>query len=388
MKRLFLTSAMAGLFAMAIAASPAHADSDEAVTCRSAVLPVALAEGQPANNTVSGELCATQDELRDGTTVQLLIHGATYNHDYWNFGKFNGIEYSYARAVAARGFATFAIDLPGAGASSHPESSQVTAQAAAFVAHQAVQALRNGSIGRVQYGKVIIVGHSLGSVVVWLEASTYADVDGVIVTGAAHSITTKFLTANALYPAVKDPKFANSGLDSGYLTTIPDSRVTLFYSAPDFDPAILAADEERKDVVPAAELSSGLPVVTSTATLVIRVPVLTILGSNDFTTCGPNPQGGSFDCSSGAAVATQDAPFYSPEAKIHGCIVPGSGHDLSLAINHDLQIADSVAWSSAFVDRTRSSENHDRDSFDHSDSGLPWNDGLPRNCGGISADSK
>ena len=41
MKRLFLTSAMAGLFAMAIAASPAHADSDEAVTCRSAALPVA-----------------------------------------------------------------------------------------------------------------------------------------------------------------------------------------------------------------------------------------------------------------------------------------------------------------------------------------------------------
>ena len=45
------------------------------------------------------------------------------------------------------------------------------------------------------------MGHSLGSVVVWEEAINYKDVDGVIVTGAAHSITTKFLTANALYPA-------------------------------------------------------------------------------------------------------------------------------------------------------------------------------------------
>jgi pimeloyl-ACP methyl ester carboxylesterase len=383
MKNISLITALAGLFAMAVAASPAHADSDDAVTCRRAALSVALAEGQPANNTVSGELCATQDELRDGTTVQLLIHGATYNHDYSDFGKIDGIRYSYARDVAARGFPTFAIDLPGSGASSHPDSSQVTSQSAAFVAHQVVQALRNGSINGVQFSKVIIVGHSLGSVVVWLEASTYADVEGVIVTGAAHSVTTKFLTANALYPATNDPKFANSGLDSGYLTTVPGTRITLFYSAPDFDPAVLAADEERKDVVPAAELGSGLPVVTSTATLAIQVPVLTILGSNDFTTCGANPQGGNFDCSSGTAVATQEVPFYSREAKIHACIVPGSGHDLSLAINHDLQVADSVAWSSAFVGQTGLDQQGELAGL-HSSSGLPWNDGLPWNCGDVS----
>ena len=63
------------------------------------------------------------------------------------------------------------------------------------------------------------------------------------------------------------PKFAKSGLDSDYLTTIPGTRITLFYSAPDFDPAALAADEGRKDVVPGSELTTGLPVVTSTATL-------------------------------------------------------------------------------------------------------------------------
>ena len=98
-------------------------------------------------------------------------------------------------------------------------------------------------------------------------------------------------------------KFAKSGLDSGYLTTIPGIRITLFYSAPDFDPAALATDEGRKDVVPGSQLTTGLPVVTSTATLAIQVPVLTVLGGNDFTTCGPNPQGGDFDCSSGRAVA-------------------------------------------------------------------------------------
>lgn len=353
--------------------------ADAPVTCKQHIaLPIALAPDQRATYIIAGELCATEDELRSGTTVQLLIHGATYNHDYWDFGKIDGITYSYARTVAARGIPTFAIDLPGAGESSHPASSQVTLQAAAFAVHQIVQALRNGSVDGIQFGKVILVGHSLGSVVVWEEAINFADVDGLIVTGAAHSITTKFLNANALYPAVDDRKFEKSALDSGYLTTIPGTRITLFYSTPDFDPEVLAADERRKDVVPGTELTTGLPVVTSTATLAIQVPVLTVLGGNDFTTCGPNPQGGNFDCSSGRAVATQEVPFYSPEARIHGCVIPDSGHDVNLVVNHPLAAADMITWSFAFVGQLASLNNQ---GLDGSYRGLPWNDGLPWNCG-------
>jgi len=47
----------------------------------------ALARTRTTSNTVSGEFCATTDELVTGKTAQLLIHGVTYNHDYWNFGK-------------------------------------------------------------------------------------------------------------------------------------------------------------------------------------------------------------------------------------------------------------------------------------------------------------
>src|SRR5271165_4995520 len=278
---------------------------DNAVMSRHFTIPVALAPGKPASYTISGELFATEDELVAGTTVQLLVAGATYTHDYWDFGTVDGRRYSYARDVAAHGFPTFAFDGIGSGNSSHPPSDQVTVQSAAYVAHQIVQGLRSGSVTGIQFGKVIIVGHSLGSTAVWEEAISYADVDGVIITGAAHSITTKFLTANALYPAVDDPKFANSGLDTGYLTTVPGVRSTLFYSFPDYDPAIIPVDEARKDVVSASELGTGIALVNSTASVAIQVPVLTILGSNDFTTCGPNPQCGNFDCSSGALVATQ-----------------------------------------------------------------------------------
>ena len=37
----------------------------------------------------------------------------------------------------------------------------------------------------------------------------------------------------------------------------------LFYSAPDYDPAVLAADEARKDVVPAAYLTTGITLVSN-----------------------------------------------------------------------------------------------------------------------------
>jgi hypothetical protein len=68
--------------------------------------------------------------------------------------------------------------------------------------------------------------------------------------------------------------------------------------------------------------------------------------------------GKGFDCSSGAAVAAQDAPFYSPQAYIHACVVPGSGHDISLALNHGRQVTDAVAWSSAYVGQLSSGKTH------------------------------
>jgi pimeloyl-ACP methyl ester carboxylesterase len=267
----------------------------------------------------------------------------------------------------------------------------VTNEATAYVAHQIAQGLRCGSVNgsplglRVPFSKVIIVGHSLGSVTVWQEAISYGDVDGVIVTGAAHAVTTQFLTSKDLYPAVNDPKFVKSGLDQSYLTTAPGTRASLYHSSPDVDPAVIAADEAKKDVVPVTDLTSGLPVVTSAATLAINVPVLDIVGSNDFTTCGLSSQGIVFDCSSGAKIATQDAPFYSPAARLHACVIPGSGHSVNLAVNHRLAAADAVAWSLAFVGQ-RSSTNVAVHEGSHR--ALPWNDELPWNCGAIQPTSK
>ena len=352
-------AALAGMTATAVAATANRtADSPfgHEVTCRHGIgIPVALAPGQPAAYTISGELCSTAAERHRGAMVQLLIPGATYTHGYWDFGVVDGFTYSYAREVAAKGIATFVIDPLGTGASSRPASTWITARADAFVAHQAVGALRDGTIAGVRFRTVIEVGHSLNSLIVWDEAITYHDVDGVIVTGAAHSLAAAFGQAFGadLHPAADDPKFAGSGLDTGYLTTVPGTRGALFYQEPDADPAVIALDEARKDVVSGTELNTALPVVTSTATRAIDVPVLDILGSNDFTTCGLSTQGHVFDCSTGAAVAAQEAPFYSPQAQIHACVIPGSGHDISLALNGGFQAGDAIAWSDKYVTHHR-----------------------------------
>ena len=104
-------------------------------------------------------------------------------------------------------------------------------------------------------------------------------------------------------------------------------------------------------MVSATEIATAMPTVASTATRAIHVPVLTILGSHDLLACGQEARGRRFDCSSGAAVAMEEAPFYSPQAQIHACVIPDAGHDLTLTRFHGLQVSDVVAWSERFVDQ-------------------------------------
>ena len=366
------THALATGAALLLALSSA-ARGEEEVTCRRADLLVALAPGEPAEYSVSGELCATPDEVRQGRAVQVLIHGATYSHDYWDFGTVGDVSYSYARDMAASGLATFAFDEIGAGGSSHPASERVTVDVAAYVAHQIVQALRSGEIGTARFRTVIAVGHALGSVVASDEAIRYADVDGVIVTAAAHSLATIYHDAQpkVFSPAVTDPRFITTGLDRGYLTTVPGVRAHWFFAA------FIPEEEAHKDVVPAAELATAARFMSSTATRAIHVPVLTIVGGNDATLCGPGTQGRDFDCSSGATVATQEAPFYSREARLHACVIPGAGHDLNLTVNHRLQLADAVAWSAAFVEPRSGRKRLGAGAMDVR---FESNDGLPPNC--------
>ena len=361
--------------AVVAAGCPAASAAGGGVRCRSysqsGTVPASLVpSGVALGYTVVGQLCAADYELRNGRTVQLLLHGATYNHSYWDFGTFPyqgvPVRYSYARQLAAAGIPTFAIDQLGAGQSSKPPSNDVTVEVVGYVDHEVVQGLRDGSIVGVHFGKVIEVGHSGGSFAAWQEASTYRDVDGVIITGAVHHLTQAFLSAVFAdsYSASEDPKFADQSWaigDPGYLTERPGTRASLFYNTDHADPNVIAADDNEtpfsqetfdnepgKDVI-AAGFEGSFALTSSTRTQAINVPVLIIMGSNDFPFCGVDAQGVDFDCSSGTVIAEQEAPYYGPQAHLEACSVANSGHDISLHLNFWVQEAAAISWSYHFV---------------------------------------
>jgi pimeloyl-ACP methyl ester carboxylesterase len=292
-----------------------------------------------------GQLCYRGSS--EPSTVQLLVHGASYNHLYWNFPYGNGY-YSYVDAATAAGYATFDIDRVGDGNSSHPPSSELDLTAGAVALHDAVTALRSGAVDGHVFRHVILVGHSLGSFEAWIEAGTYDDVDAVIITGALHAVSPDVpaLAADDLYPAVDDPKFASSGLDPGYITTRPGTRESLFYYPATADPAVVALDEATKDTATTAELDQMFSILGEPAaqqpSYQVSVPVLVVVGADDNIFCAGVT---AYNCSSAASVRSYESQFYSPAAHLKVVVIPDTGHDLALSTTAPLTDAAMIAWS-------------------------------------------
>jgi len=227
--------------------------------CEELSLDVNLSPSDPDVYSVFGVLCSRGSI--DQKTIQITLHGATYGHLYWDW-PFQTETYSYVRRATAEGYAVLNLDRIGIGQSDRPPAADVTIASNGYVVHQIVQALRGGdlvvpSFGRISAEKVVLVGHSLGSVISIQEAATYGDVDGVVLTGVSHTITPALNEIFAvLYPANLDPRFP--GVPDGYLTTLPGTR-DVFYFPPSRDPLVLAIDEETKETVTVAELDTAVP---------------------------------------------------------------------------------------------------------------------------------
>jgi pimeloyl-ACP methyl ester carboxylesterase len=300
------------------------------VTCQAVRLPVSLQQGQPANYEVVGKLCFQPNRKN---VVHLLLSGATYSNVYWDFPLFPEF-YSYVQSLTSAGFATLNIDRIGIGASSRPPAGQVTIQAGAFVAHQLVQALRDGRIG--SFSKVILVGHSLGSGIALSEQAQYGDANGLILTGFLHAMGQGFAQVPTLvYPAQNDPRFASQNLPAGYFTSIPGARPA-FYFQPLADPNVIARDEQTKETITLGEFNTFPPLVVSTSDAQsIHVPVLFVIGSNDNIFCTP-PQ---------CPEAQLEPGLYPADAQVEVRMVPGSGHSLNLHFTAPIFFGIAREWS-------------------------------------------
>jgi len=300
--------------------------------CEAATIPVTLLGSSSPTYTVRGTLCMPLGPEPD--VVQLLMHGATYNRGYFDFGYKNAI-YSYQLHATAVGYATFNMDFLGYGTSDHPVSTDLSIQDRAYVAHQVVQALRTGLNGE-SFGWVQAVGHSLGSVTAAVEAATYEDVDSLILTGMTHVFSPSGVAGVQLYPADNEIQFAS--LDSGYLTTMPNTRDDAFYYTSMASSAVIALDEATKDTVPAIELSD-LTVYDLTSE--IEVPVLVVNGEFDLLLCGSD----GTDCSTSATMQAAEDPYFDSAACMRALSIPDTGHDVQLHRTVLLSNALMLAWS-------------------------------------------
>jgi pimeloyl-ACP methyl ester carboxylesterase len=221
-------------------------------------------------------------------------------------------------------------------------------QVNAFVIHQLVGALRRGSIGRMAFQRVVLVGHSLGSIAAVAESSLYRDVDGLVLTGISHFSPSDASLLPSLVRANRDPRFAGRKLDDDYLTTSPGSRAANFLYSPASDPRLQALDEATKETVTTAELKTSISVLLSGASLAVRVPVLMIAGQFDPGICGSAPVCAS-SAASAAAFAVSETPFFAPEACLRTIVVPDAGPDLNLEPSAPDMYAAIRAWSDGYV---------------------------------------
>jgi alpha-beta hydrolase superfamily lysophospholipase len=347
-KRAAVAVSLPALCALAFAPGAARASSLPALNCSAHALPVAIADPGPADETMWGQLCYRGPQ--EPRTVQVLVPGATYNHLYWNFPYGDGY-YSYVDGATAAGYATFDVDPIGQGNSSHPPSADVTPAAEAVALHDAVTALRSGTVDGHPFSRVITVGHSIGSVDAWLEAAEYHDADAVIITGALHALSPDISALeDDLYPAVLDPRFATSGLDTGYLTTEPGTRGSIFYDPRTTNQDVVTADEASKDTVTVPVLAGATSMLALPAAQQpsdqISVPVLVVVGTDDNLFCTGVT---AYNCDSAASVQDFESQYYSPAAHLKVVTIPGTGHDLALSTTAPITDAVMIGWSFAVV---------------------------------------
>ena len=315
----------------------AQATSPSGARCRDLSFPVRQFEGDSRVQQVFGQFCA-RGRLTDLTPVQILIHGGTYNHSYWDW-PYQPKTYSYVDAATRQGFATLNIDRLGYGQSDRPDPLTLDFAVAAHVTHQLVQYLRTGAVGP-QFQTVVLNGHSMGGLTAQRAASTYKDVDAVIITGVGHDFDPKGIAqvADKFYPADVDPKFSGK-VPPGYLTTVPGNRATTFISPGGYDSGITDLEESLKDTVSPTELSGiTKDSYDHSITRNIDVPVFWSLGQYDLIWC-PTTK----DCTNDPQPAAERT-FYNSGVPYTQYIVPGSGHSINVTTAAPLFYQATFAW--------------------------------------------
>ena len=263
--------------------------------------PVRLSDGQ--TYTVVGYLYY-QGSLKN-RPVQLLTHGITYNHGYWDLPEIDGQEYSYARYMARQHYAVLAVDLPGAGESDRPDGDFINLQESASALHQVAQQLR-ATAEKGTFETLIYVGHSNGSLISTFAQALYGDAQALVMTG----------WLNTLHAVPVSADIIGALLQEGPYIRIPgELRSALFYAAAYADPNVIAYDNEVADTVTRGQFVDLLTMLAEPQLIPVEgitVPVLVQLGEQDLV--------------ASAVYAPNEAKAYPHSPQVTVDTLPFTGH--------------------------------------------------------------
>jgi pimeloyl-ACP methyl ester carboxylesterase len=323
------------LVALVCGATANAQDFGSSVKVDRLVFPVSLSSG-PAN--VVGYLY--YHGSYENRPLQVLVHGATYNHAYWDFPTVNGAEYSYARYMAAQKYAVLAIDLPGAGESDNPAGATLGLGDIGEALRQVVEAMRSGANATAHaFGPIVLVGHSAGSIAATYVQANWNVADALVITASRHLVgdVLDLEITQAILPLLFDLVGAFQAVP--YFSLPPDNRTALFYYPPAADPEVIALDNATADQWTNGQLLSTFfaflnPLIDRPGQ--VTGPVLIQLGTNDVLFPADLQE-------------VELALWPSAAAEIQTLI--GIGHDFNLHLNHEEGWRAIDAWISQQVPR-------------------------------------
>jgi pimeloyl-ACP methyl ester carboxylesterase len=308
-----------------------NAELDEAALYEILEFPVELGNGGTRR---AASVAATRCRPRhaDRSTALILLHGGTSTRGYWDL-PYRPEIYSFVRWATRAGYATVAVDRPGAGDSSRPPAGEVTIPAQAAAVHQIAGSLRG------EFERVVLVGHSLGSWTALLEAGTYRDVDGLVLTGMLHELNVEAIgnSMKALYPADGDPLLASARLGEGYLTTRPGSRAVNWFDVRYAEPEVIELDERTKSLTTSGEIATLAAATDPGVSNAVTAPVLLVVGDND-TVMSPAP------CSENPPGFVAEPGYYVSAPSVDAVVVPWAGHNVCLHKTAPVHHAAIIDW--------------------------------------------
>ncbi len=258
------------------------------------------------------------------STLQVLVHGWTYNHRYWDPYGAAKPGRSYARFMAKKGYVVLALDLLGTGASSVPDGEMLTFTENVRSLIQALTPIRLQRHLQHNYIRhIALVGHSGGTILSVLTAASAPNLaDFLIATGWSY-VPHQVFSQDIIDVALRQ---------TPYIRFPSALRTALFYYEPTARPRQIAFDNSQlADQFPRGALTEGLPILTALDendidtikrfSLVdkVKVPVFVQLGDMDVI------------AKPSTSEAEEEVYSGSPDVTVQ--VLENIGHSLNLHIN-------------------------------------------------------